>query len=91
MLGEPPVALVLCMRTPRPTKLGDEFGDYLLTIACRQCRHIRVAEPHTLAEIVGWEIALTDLAKRLRCSSCGGKDCELRPNPRPRPRKKDFR
>jgi hypothetical protein len=65
------------MRAPKPTKLGDEFGDYLLTIACRQCRHIRVDEPRTLAKLVGWEIALADLAKRLRCSSCGGKECQL--------------
>lgn len=79
------------MRIPKPTRLGDEFGDYILTIACRKCRHVRAAEPRTLARIVGWEIALTDLAKRLRCSSCGVKDCELTPNPRPRPRGKNFR
>ena len=79
------------MRRPKVTKLGDEFADYLLTIACRKCRHIRVTEPHTLAQIVGWEITLVELAKRLRCSSCGAKECELAANPRPRPRGKDVR
>jgi hypothetical protein len=33
------------MRKLAVNRLGDEFGDYLLTIACRQCRHIRVVEP----------------------------------------------
>lgn len=79
------------MRKLVVTRLGDEFGDYLLTIACRKCRHVRVADPHSLAHILGWEITLDELAKRLRCSGCGGKDCELTPNTRPRPRRKDFR
>jgi hypothetical protein len=78
-------------RTPDITKLGDEFADYVLTIACGKCRHVRATEPRSLANIVGWEITLVDLAKRLRCSSCGAKDCELTPNRRPRPRGKDFR
>jgi hypothetical protein len=72
-------------------QLGDEFGDYLLTIECRQCKHKRVTEPRSLAKLVGWEITLDALAKRLRCSSCRKKDCELTPNARPRPRGKDFR
>ena len=79
------------MRKALVTKLGDEFGDYLLTIACRKCPHIRVTEPRTLAQFVGWEITLTALATRLQCSSCGAKDCELTANSRPRPRGKDFR
>jgi hypothetical protein len=78
-------------KPPEPIRLGDELGDYVLTIACRQCRHARAAEPRTLANIVGWEVALADLAKRLRCTKCGAKDCELTANRRPRPRGKDFR
>jgi len=83
------------MRKLAVTRLGYEFGDYLLTIAGRKCGHVRVTEPpvlpHALAQILGWEIMLADLATRLRCSSCNGKDCELIPNPRTRPRGKDFR
>jgi hypothetical protein len=78
-------------RQPVVKQLGDEFGDYLLTIECRQCKHKRVAEPRSLAKLVGWEITLDALAKRLRCSSCHEKDCELTPNSKPRPRGKDFR
>jgi hypothetical protein len=79
------------MRTPKVTRLGDEFGDYVLTISCRQCRHVRAAEPKTLAKLVGWEITLAALSERLRCSRCHVKDVELTPNPRARPRGKDWR
>jgi|KBSSwiStaDraftv2_1062776.scaffolds.fasta_scaffold13110_5 hypothetical protein len=78
------------MRKLAIKKLSDEFGDYLLTIGCRKCRHVRITEPRTLAQIVGWDTPLTTLEKRLRCSSCGGKDCELTANPRPRPRGKEY-
>jgi hypothetical protein len=61
-------------RTLVVTKLGDECADYLLTVACRKCRHVRAVEPHALAKTLGWEITLIDLSKRLRCSSCGEKD-----------------
>jgi ribosomal protein S27E len=79
------------MRAPKVTRLGDEFGDYVLTIRCRQCRHTRIAEPKALACLAGWEITLTELATRLRCTECGAKDCELTAHKRPRPRGKDFR
>jgi hypothetical protein len=79
------------MREPVVTKLGDEFGDYVLSISCRKCHHTRVTEPKALARLVGWEIALTELAERLRCTECGAKDCELTGHKRPRPRGKDFR
>ena len=78
------------MRKLAIKKLSDEFGDYLLTIGCRKCRHVRITEPRMLAKIVGWDTPLSTLEKRLRCSSCGGKDCELTANPRPRPRGKEY-
>jgi len=37
----------LMRRQPVVKQLGDEFGDYLLTIECRQCKHNRVAEPRS--------------------------------------------
>jgi hypothetical protein len=79
------------MHKPVVTKLGDEFGDYMLTIACRKCGHTRATEPKVLARLVGWEITLAELATRLRCTDCGAKDCELTAHKRPRPRGKDFR
>jgi len=79
-------------RPPKVTKLGDEFADYVLTIACRRCRHVRITEPKALAKVVGWEITLDALALRLRCTQCGTLgDCELTPHARPRPRGKDWR
>jgi DNA-directed RNA polymerase subunit RPC12/RpoP len=74
------------MRKPVVTKLGDEFGDYLLTISCRRCRHTLISEPGTLAQRVGWEITLGELATRLRCTECGSKECELTAQARARPR-----
>ena len=57
------------MRESVVTKLGDEFGDYVLSISCRKCHHTRVTEPKALARLVGWEIALTELAERLAARS----------------------
>ena len=70
------------MRRPlQILKLNDEFGHYLLLIKCRACSRQRVAEPSSLAPIVGWECALEHLSRRLRCSNCGVRDCELSVQP----------
>ena len=79
------------MRKPVVKKLGDGFGDYVLTIACRPCGHTRATEPAALAKIVGWDVPLEALARRLRCSRCGAKDCKLEALPKPRPRGRDWR
>jgi len=75
------------MRKPIVKKLGDEFGDYCLMISCTKCRHSRSTDPSALARIAGWSITLDALAKRLRCSACGAKECTLTTTPRMRPRK----
>ncbi len=59
-------------------KLGDEFGQYTLALKCTLCGHEREADPHALGRLCGWNALLDDVAKRLRCSKCGGKDCKLR-------------
>ena len=61
----------------RVDKLGDEFGQYTLLLRCAECRHERLAEPHTLGRLFGWEAQLEDIAKRLRCSKCGRGSCAL--------------
>jgi hypothetical protein len=75
------------MRRPLDiSKLSDRFGDYVLVITCRRCKHARRTHPHALAKILGWETTLSDVAARLRCSGCNAKDCELVTESIPRPR-----
>ncbi len=65
------------MHQPRIIRLDDEFASYQLRITCRQCRHVRLTNPHPIAQLLGWETTLADAALRLRCSRCNAKDTEL--------------
>ncbi|SRR6266851_4054186 len=67
-------------------KLSDEFGQYTLVLRCSACGHERTAEPHTLGRMCGWDAKLEDVAKRMRCSKCGKKQCTLRAVPPRKPR-----
>jgi hypothetical protein len=67
-------------------KLSDEFGQYSLILTCDACGHERKAAPQTLAKICGWEARLADVAKRLRCSRCGERQCAARALPLTTPR-----
>jgi hypothetical protein len=69
------------------TRLGDEFGDYEIRAQCRKCRHTRIIDPHSLAQLVGWNTKLTSIAQRLRCSKCSARSCELIPMPRAKKRR----
>ena len=73
------------------SKLNDEFGNYRLTIRCRECGRSRVCDPAELAARVGWECSLEQLAARLRCSTCGAKHCEFAVQPRPHERTRQVR
>ena len=55
-------------------RLSDEFGQYQIVLTC-SCGHRRECYPVTLARIAGWDARLVDVAKRMRCSKCGRKDC----------------
>jgi hypothetical protein len=68
----------------RINKLSDEFGLYSLLIECRACGHKRTTEPHLLGKLCGWDARLEEVAKRMRCSKCGKKDCRLSAVPPPR-------
>jgi hypothetical protein len=59
-------------------RLSDEFGQYLLVIKCTACTHERRTYPNSLAHLCGWDARLEDLSRRLRCSKCGKKGCEIR-------------
>jgi hypothetical protein len=59
-------------------KLSDEFGQYTLILKCESCLRERRTTPHMIAHIMGWNAKLTDVARRMRCSTCGAKKCTLR-------------
>jgi hypothetical protein len=59
-------------------RLSDEFGQYVLMMKCAGCAHERRAHPNLLARFCGWDAKLVDLEKRLRCSKCGKKCCNIR-------------
>ena len=67
-------------------KLSDEFGQYTLVLKCSACGHERETEPHTLGRLCGWDARLEEVAKRMRCSKCGAKQCTLRVFPPRKPR-----
>lgn len=72
-------------------KLNDEFGNYRLTIRCRKCGRSRTCDPAELAARVGWECTLEELARRMRCSTCGAKHSEFSVQPRPHERVRQLR
>jgi hypothetical protein len=57
-------------------KLDDCFGDFLVRVVC-VCGSCREIEPQALARLVGWKVALQELAPPLRCSRCGKKAVEV--------------
>jgi hypothetical protein len=70
---------------PRPprtvVKLADHFGQYVLTLTCAACDHVRIAQPQTLARVTGWDALLADVVKRMRCSKCGKRQCSVSVQP----------
>ena len=60
-------------------KLSDHGGQYVLTLKCGQCGHVREAHPETFARLVGWEAPLAAVVSRLRCSQCGERRCNASP------------
>lgn len=72
-------------------KLSDHFGDYLLNVECRKCRHTRTVSPHVFAKFYGWEAALADVTAKLRCSKCDAKDVAIVVHPNRRPRGRTSR
>jgi hypothetical protein len=50
-------------------RLADHGGDYVLLLKCA-CGHTRRTGPHLLAHVFGWQALLSEVTKKLRCSSC---------------------
>jgi hypothetical protein len=68
-------------------RLRDHFGDYVLVVTCRSCRHSRELTPAYLVRRSrnGWDEPLANIVARLRCR-CGGKrlDVQVGFNRKPR-------
>ena len=58
-------------------KLSDEFGAYRLRITCNRCNHAKICDPADVAIKVGWDYALDDLSRRLKCAKCGLKGARI--------------
>jgi hypothetical protein len=68
---------------PHIKRLDDCFGDFLVRVVC-ECGACREITPQAIARLVGWNVTLTELAPRLRCSRCGKKAAEVVAVARPR-------
>lgn len=68
-------------------RLRDHFGDYVVVVTCRTCRHSRELSPAWLARRCpgGWNEPMASVVARLRCR-CGKKsvDVQLGFNHKPR-------
>jgi hypothetical protein len=68
-------------------RLRDHFGDYVLLVTCRTCRHSRELTPAFLVRRcrAGWDEPLASIVTRLRCR-CGrkGADVQVGFNHKPR-------
>jgi hypothetical protein len=62
-------------------KLSDEFGQYVLILKCGCCLRERCTTPNMIAHIMGWDAKLVDVARRMRCSTCGARQCSARAVP----------
>jgi hypothetical protein len=62
-------------------KLSDEFGQYVLILKCGSCLRELRTTPNRIAHICGWDARLADVARRMRCSTCGAKNCTARAVP----------
>ena len=67
-------------------KLSDEFGQYTLILKCSACGYERVTSPKILGRLCGRDTRLDEVAKRMRCSKCGKKQCTARAVPAQKPR-----
>jgi hypothetical protein len=59
-------------------KLRDHFGEYVILVTCRSCRHSREVMPAFLARHCrgGWDEPLANIIGRFRCR-CGKKSVEV--------------
>lgn len=64
---------------PRKVVIGDAVRDRRrLWAYCELCGHQRHLDPAELARRVGYDTALVDLRKRMKCTECGGREVDVR-------------
>jgi hypothetical protein len=68
-------------------RLSDHFGNYVLEVRCRKCRHVRQVDPRDLAGRFGWQAELAQLVQRFRCSKCLARAVDVRVGFTRRPRR----
>jgi len=68
-------------------RLSDHFGNYVIEVRCRKCRHTRQMDPHVLADAFGWQAELAPLVQRLRCSMCQSRSVDVQVGFTRRPRR----
>ncbi|PZN29929.1 MAG: hypothetical protein DIU71_13355 [Proteobacteria bacterium] len=64
-------------RLPPNTLASIGDGALPLYAHCLRCRHWSPVKVLELAKRFGWGAGLGDIAPKLRCLSCGSKNCEL--------------
>jgi hypothetical protein len=59
-------------------RLRDHFGDYVVVVTCRACRHSCELNPAQLAgrSRGGWDEPIANVVARLRCR-CGNRSVEV--------------
>jgi hypothetical protein len=79
--GHHHILIAMLGRVPRSpqnvVRLSDEFGQYAILLTCARCRHSRIVYPNALARIFAWETELAAIARRMRCSKCDARQCEI--------------
>jgi hypothetical protein len=74
------------MRTlPNVQRLSDQGGQFLIDVRCR-CGYACWIRPKELARRFGWDLDVSKLQPRLRCSKCGSRQPQVRIVAEPRPR-----
>jgi transcription elongation factor Elf1 len=65
----------------RPLVLGDTLADLHTrspsTITCGSCGHSASLDVWSLATKVGWDLPVTELLPKLKCSVCGARQTTL--------------
>ncbi len=58
-------------------RLGDYRGEFALSVLCLRCRHERAITSHFLPRLAGRDALVENVARRFRCSKCGGRKHEV--------------
>lgn len=67
-----------------PATLADLLADNVDVFAwCHKCGRGRTLSSQELAAKLGPKQPVPEIARRIKCSECGGKECTTRPDYRP--------